>query len=81
MLSRTAAEELSDGVTAPLPRGPAGGFFMKIAGAIAMAIISKIAQMVRRSMDLVHDLRGQGRTRPDETDGSGRDGAWQARCP
>jgi hypothetical protein len=29
---------------------PAGAFFMKMAGATAMAIISRMAQMVRRSM-------------------------------
>src|ERR671910_3278684 len=41
-------------VSAPLPRCPAAprlaGFFMKIAGATAMAIINRMAQMVRRSM-------------------------------
>jgi len=52
------ATELSTGITAPLSRGAAappraGGatdFFIRMAGATAMAIISKIAQMVRRSM-------------------------------
>jgi hypothetical protein len=37
-----------------LPRCPAaplvGGFFMKMAGATAIAIINRMAQMVRRSM-------------------------------
>ena len=58
-----------------------GDFFIKIAGAIAITIISRIAQIVRRSMDSVHSVRGQGRTRPDETDDSGRDGERPARCP
>jgi hypothetical protein len=44
-------------VSAPLPRCPAAplraGFFKKSAGVTAMAIISSIAQMVRRSMDQV----------------------------
>lgn len=44
-------------VSAPLPRcptaAPRAGFFKKRAGATAMAIISSIAPMVRRSMDQV----------------------------
>ena len=72
-------------LSAPLPRCPAsplaGGFFKNIAGAIAITIISRIAQIVRRSMDSVHGVRGQDRTHPDETDDSGRDGERPARCP
>ena len=48
------AARLSGGAANALSRCPAvpltGVFFMKIAGAIAMAIISRIAQTVRRSM-------------------------------
>jgi hypothetical protein len=61
MLSRRGSAETTggfwEGAAVPLSRCPAvsapGGaadFFMKIAGAIAMAIISRIAQTVRRSM-------------------------------
>ena len=38
-----------------------------------MAIISRIAQMVRLSMDSVQSIRGQDRTRPDGTGGIGSD--------
>ena len=41
----------------PLRDGGAVGFFKKRAGATAMAIISSIAPMVRRSMDQVTGLR------------------------
>src|SRR5438270_12774505 len=82
--------ELSGEVAVPLPTRPGGtrpaspptgGFLRKIAGTIAMVIISRIAQMVRRSMDSVHVVRGQGRTRPDETDGSERGVGRRASSP
>ena len=92
MLPRTLSETLwlSSGelgetreLSAPLlgcPDAPlTGGFFRKIAGAIAMAIISRIAQMVRRSMDSVHLVKGRDRTRPDETDDSGPGAVQPAR--
>src|SRR5690349_20398229 len=69
-LSAGATEDERAELSAPLPRcpaaPPAGGRFMKIAGTIAMVIISRIAQMVRPSMDSGHVVRGQGRTRPGE---------------
>jgi hypothetical protein len=53
--------EVSGSLTAGLPRCPAAplgaGRFKNMAGATAMAIISRIAQMVRRSMDQVTDSR------------------------
>ncbi len=85
MLSAGTAREDRAEVSAPLPRCPAaplaGGFFRKIAGTIAMVIISKIAQMVRRSMDSVHEVKGQGRIRPGETDGSEPDVGPRASSP
>src|SRR4051812_25418636 len=69
-LACAGAAELSAGIAVSLPRFPASplpcGLLRKIAGTIAMAIISRIAQIVRRSMDSDHQVRGRDRTRPDE---------------
>jgi len=51
------------------------------AGIIAITIIRRIAQTVRRSMDSGHWVRGRGHTRPDGMDDTGRGGAPPARYP
>ena len=58
-----------------------GGSLMNKAGAMAMAIISRIAQTVRRSMASGHEVRGRDRNHPDETGGIEQGGVRRANCP
>ena len=68
------------GLAAARVTGAAAWRLMKKAGAMAMAIISRIAQRVRRSMvSLDHDIRGRDRRHPDETDDIAGAGAPRAR--
>src|SRR5512142_309413 len=65
----------------PAARVTAGPAFrlMKKAGAMAIAIIRRIAQRVRRSMvSLDQCIRGRDRRRPDETGGIARGAARRA---
>ena len=55
------------------PDRPAAGRFRKMAGAMAITIIRRIAQTVRRSMSSDHAVRGRDRSHPDETGDTGRD--------
>src|SRR5206468_1127574 len=57
------------------------GRLRKMAGVMAIAIIRRIAQTVRRSMCSGHGVRGRDRSRPDETDGIGRADGRPASCP
>src|SRR6476659_6904445 len=75
-LLATSESALATGLPAARVTGGAALRLMKKAGAMAMAIISRIAQRVRRSMvSLDHDIRGRDRRHPDETGGTGAVGA------
>ena len=81
-LFATIESAAATGLPAARVTGGAALRLMKKAGAMAMAIISRIAHRVRRSMvSLDHDIRGRDRRHPDETGGTGAVGAPRARSP
>ena len=78
---RRGRRSLSESACAVCPAGAAAGFggrLMNNAGAMAMAIINRIAQIVRRSMASGHVVRGQNRSHREVTDDIERAGGRPA---